>query len=99
MTEAEITKRAVKAIRDRGHFAVKIHGGPSQPAGLPDIVACICGHFVGIEMKKPEKRGNLTARQQKKLRDIKLARGIGVVCTSVTEVESVCERIEVKYAG
>lgn len=97
-TEAQITKKAVEAVRERGHFAVKIHGGPHQVAGLPDICACICGHFVGIEMKKPETRNKVTARQKKKLRDIKAAKGVALVCTSVVEVEAVCRRIEGKYA-
>lgn len=97
MTEAEITKRSVRALRDRGHFATKIHGGPHQPAGLSDIISCICGHFVAIEMKQPEKRHNLTERQKKKLRDVKEAGGVGVVCTSVEEVVNVAKRIESKY--
>jgi Holliday junction resolvase len=97
MTEAEITKKAVKALRKRGHFAVKIHGGPSQPAGLPDIVACVCGHFVGIEMKAPGKEANVTERQKKKLRDIKAAKGVTSVETSVEGVVNLAERIEEKY--
>lgn len=99
MTEAEITKKSVKALRKRGHFATKIHGGPHQPAGLPDIVACICSHFVGIEMKAPGKENTLTERQAKKLRDIKSAGGVGVLCTSVEQVEELAERIERKYAN
>ena len=98
MTEAQITKKAVDAIRKRGHFAVKIHGGPHQVAGLPDICACVCGHFVGIEMKKPETRHKVTARQAKKLRDIKAAKGVALVCDSVSGVEAVCQKIEEKYA-
>lgn len=99
MTEAELTRKCVLAIRKRGHFATKIHGGPNQPAGLPDIVACIKGHFVGIEMKLPDKRTNLTEKQAKKLNDIKAAGGFAAVCTSVAEVEYICEGIEFKYVG
>jgi Holliday junction resolvase len=99
MTEAEITKKAVKELRKRGHFATKIHGGPHQPAGLPDIVACIRGHFVGIEMKAPGKEANVTEKQAKKLRDIKKAKGITSVETSVEGVIELAERIEAKYAG
>lgn len=97
MNEAEITKRSVKALRKRGHFAVKIHGGPHQVAGLPDISACIRGHFVGIEMKASGKEGTLTEKQAKKLRDIKKAGGVTAVCTSVEQVEELAERIERKY--
>lgn len=98
MTEAEITKKSVEMLRKRGHFAVKIHGGPNQPAGLPDINACIHGHYVGIEMKAPGKESTLTDRQAKKLRDIKRAGGVTAVCTSVSQVENLAKRIEAKYA-
>lgn len=98
MTEADITKKSVKMLRKRGHFAVKLQGGMMQTAGLADISACICGHFVAIEMKKPETKDKLTPRQEKKLREVKEAGGIAVVCWSVEMVENLAKRIEAKYA-
>lgn len=97
MNEAQITKKAVAACRKRGAMTVKIHGGPHQPAGLPDIVGCFHGHFFGIEMKAPGKESNLTERQQKKLRDIEKAGGTTSVCTSVGEVMDVLDVIEASH--
>lgn len=97
MNEAQITKKSVEALRKRGAFAVKIHGGPNQPAGLPDIVGCFKGRFFGIEMKAPGKEKNLTARQGKKLRDIEAAGGFTEICTSVGACEDLMDVIEASY--
>jgi hypothetical protein len=47
--------RAARAMLEReipGSIWFKIHGGPHQPAGLPDLVGSVDGHFVGIEFKR-----------------------------------------------
>lgn len=51
------------ALRARGIFCFKVHGGPTMMAGLPDIIACVEGAFVGFETKMPSKRNNTSARQ------------------------------------
>ena len=99
MNEAKLTRNAVEALRDEGAFAVKIHGGPNQPAGLPDIVGCHKGSFFGIEMKMPGKERNLTARQAKKLDDIQAAGGYAEVCCSVSECMDVLDVIKINYDG
>lgn len=50
----------VEKLKDRleaeGGWWVKIHGGPFQAAGIPDIIGCYKGRFVGIEAKMPGNR-------------------------------------------
>lgn len=94
MDERTLTTKCIKKLRERGALAVKIHGGPHQPVGLPDIVGCYKGTFFGIEMKMPKKRNNLTEKQAKKLRDIEEAGGVVAVCTSVKEVLFVLSGID-----
>lgn len=95
MNEAKLTKQSVEALRKRGAFAVKIHGGISQAAGLPDIVGCYRGQFFGIEMKMPGRENTLTARQKKKLKDIASAEGWSAVCCSVDHCLDLLRSIEV----
>lgn len=50
--------RIVKAILTRlnkltGTWAFKVHGGPYQAAGLPDVVCVSRGHVVFLEVKRP----------------------------------------------
>lgn len=61
----------------------KVHGGPQMMAGLPDLVCCIQGMFVGIEVKQPGKMP--TPRQEYVARLIRDANGICIVAHSVEE--------------
>jgi hypothetical protein len=72
---------------------VKIHGGPYQTAGLPDLVVIVNGRAYGFEVKKQRlgesaehAYGRATLPQQKRLADLRRAGGIGAVVLSVEEV-------------
>ena len=62
----------------------KVHGGPYQKAGVPDIVACVSGRFVALEVKRPGNRS--TARQLSCQRAIEKSGGIVAEVTSVEDV-------------
>ncbi len=52
----------VKAIKRKlektfGGKWVKIHGGPHQVSGVSDLVGCLRGRFIALEVKRPSKRG------------------------------------------
>lgn len=95
MTEAELTKKMVKALKGVGAFAVKIHGGPNQQRGLPDIVGCLNSCFFGIEVKRPGKEHTLTKLQDKKLQDIRDAGGFAFMSSDV----DTCVRAVLRECG
>ena len=82
---------AIKKALDRKYGGVwyKIHGGPYQEAGIPDIVGCCQGHFFGLEVKRPEKRKNVSQQQVYQLDRLKKAGAIVAVVTSVEEAVKV----------
>lgn len=45
--------------------------------GIPDVIACVGGHFVGIECKAGSKQP--TALQQRELDNIEKAEGTGIL--------------------
>lgn len=47
-------QRLLKVLRGRGAFAEKIHGGNLQRRGLPDIIVCYGGYFMGLEVKRKD---------------------------------------------
>lgn len=65
-------------IRKQGWFCFKIHGGPTMMSGLPDIIVCAEGLFIGLETKNPESRNDVSVRQQLTHDQIR-ERGGGVV--------------------
>lgn len=72
-------------------FYFKSHGGPYQRIGLPDIMGSYQGRFVGIEVKRPDKRNNTTASQKRVLFEIKNSGGISGVATSIDEVRRIMD--------
>lgn len=79
MNESALTREVVKQLNLLPLcFATKVHGGPHQRKGLPDITGCFEGAFFGIEMKLPGNKP--TPIQQAVLDKIEAAGGlVGVV--------------------
>lgn len=88
MTERDIVNRIMEYLKSVPMcFAFKEHGGMYGTAGLPDIICCIAGRFVAIEVKTPT--GRLTKLQEVTLRRINDAKGNAYKVTSVDEVTKI----------
>jgi hypothetical protein len=75
--ETRRQKRIQKILKKkyRGYlFIFKVHGGPFQKAGLPDLIGCVHGMFFGFEVK--EEDGDASELQLETLIDIRAAGGI-----------------------
>lgn len=69
-------------------FFFHTHGDMYSMPGLPDIVCCINGQFVGIEVKRP-KIGKLSEHQKKVLMQLQGCGAVVFVAHSVDEVKQV----------
>lgn len=85
MSESQLTKKMIKALRNRGAWCFKVHGGPYQSAGIPDIVGCHEGLFFALEVKVPGRGDTLTKLQQGALTEIQEAGGIAEMVMTVEE--------------
>ena len=95
MKEKEITAAIMRHLKTvPGCFAFKEHGGMYGTAGLPDIICCWRGRFVGFEVKTPD--GKLSKLQEITIAKIKAAKGEAYKVTSVEEVRKILETLEVQ---
>lgn len=79
--ESGISQEIIKALLKVGVFAFKVHGSALMVSGLPDVIACVDGRYVGFETKVPEKRNNTSEIQELRHAQIRAAGGIAeVVC-------------------
>lgn len=92
MNESDIVKAIMKYLKSVPRcFCWKEHGGMYGTAGIPDIIACINGHFFGFEVKTDV--GKPTKLQEATIRKILAAGGTAVVVRSVDEVKAIVNGI------
>jgi len=88
--------RIVKKIREKllekypGAYLRKIHGNQYQHAGIPDLVGCIEGYFVGLEVKTAN--GRLSEIQ--KIESLEITKSEGIY-GCVIDAEEALEVVEI----
>lgn len=97
--EGRISRNIMEVLRKHGYFCFKIHGSETMLAGLPDIIVCANGMFIGLETKTPEKRTNVSAVQQDVHRRIHAASGVVEVVCGPTEALEKVRRIAGPVGG
>ena len=90
--EAKLSRKIMEALRLEGYFCFKVHGSEYMMAGLPDIIVCAEGLFIGLETKMPGKRDNTSPRQVRVHEQIREAGGSASVVCSVAEALRVVQQ-------
>lgn len=85
--EKNVENQIKRYLDSLGAYYLKVHGSAYQPAGTPDILACVRGRFIGIEVKRPS-GGVVSELQKSKLKKIKKAGGVPIIARSVEDVSS-----------
>lgn len=96
--EARLVAKIIRLIEEKGGRPFKIVSPEEgfQEAGIPDILVCYRGLFVGIEVKQPGAERNVSPRQHYVLRQIEAAGGATAVVTSVGEVARLLSKLDRK---
>lgn len=91
MTETDLQRKVRDALilRFPGSRFYKIPGGPYGTAGLPDLVGCVYGHFVAIELKLPGKEDTLTPRQRQCLERLRDSGAYAAMATTVEQAVAI----------
>ena len=96
MLERDIVAAIKKYLASLGSdvFFWKEHGGPYGTSGVPDIICCYKGRFLGLEVKLPS--GRLTALQKRAIEKINRAGGIARRVESVDDVRAVIAQADME---
>lgn len=90
--ESKLSYKIMQELRKRGVFCFKVWGNDRMMAGLPDIIACVEGEFVGYETKMPGEEDDVSPKQAHVHAQIRAANGRVFVVTSVAEaIEAMLE--------
>ena len=96
MLEREIVAAIKKYLSSLGSdvFFWKEHGSVYGTNGVPDIICCYKGRFLGLECKRPG--GRLTELQKRAIKKINRAGGVACRVESVEDVKRVIERVDLE---
>ena len=92
MKEGTLVAKIKKYLIKNGAYCENIWGGGFQAAGIPDIIACYKGIFLGIEVKLSYNKPSEI--QKAKLKLINNAGGIGIVAYSIDDVAEVLKEVD-----
>ena len=53
--ESAFSRKVQKHLKSRGAWVVKFHASAYTPKGIPDLLVCFCGVFIGLELKTGSK--------------------------------------------
>ena len=96
MLERDIVTAIRKYLASLGSdvFFWKEHGSVYGTNGVPDIICCYKGRFLGLECKLPG--GRLTKLQKRTIEKINRAGGFACRVESVEDVKRVIERVDLE---
>ena len=96
MLERDIVTAIRKYLASLGSdvFFWKEHGSGYGTNGVPDIICCYKGRFLGLECKLPG--GRLTKLQKRAIEKINRAGGVACRVESVEDVKRVIERVDLE---
>ena len=96
MNEKTLENKIKKHLTDNKHYHFKVHGSIFMRSGIPDIIACINGYFVGIEVKNPNGKGVLSTIQQAHLKKIVECGGFSIMVDNYNDYLKFYEYIKNK---
>ena len=87
--ETKVQKQIQSYLKSIGAYEFQVHGELYMKAGIPDIICCLNGRFIGIEVKD----GNNVPSELQLAhgRQIVKAGGIFGVCYNVEDVKKLLE--------
>lgn len=97
MLEKVIENKIKDYLFEKGAYYFKVHGSSFMEKGIPDIICCYKGYFIGIEVKAPGKLRNQSEYQKIHMRNILKAGGWHILVDNVDVVKSTLATIDNLY--
>ena len=89
INESQLVSQIKNFLKSKGAYCEKIFGGGFQASGIPDILCCYKGLFVGIEVKSPTGKGRASDVKKLKIKAIRNSGGVAFITDNLKEVERI----------
>ena len=89
--ETKLQRKVQDYLESIGAYHFKVHGSAYMKSGIPDIISCYKGLFIGIECKIGK---NKPSKLQEEHRDMILkSKGIHILAYKLEDVEKIFENL------
>lgn len=88
--EGGIQKDIIDYLRSNGHWVYNAQGSATTASGTPDLLCCIYGKFVALEVKDPTGKHPTTPKQKVTMRKIQKSGGAAYMVETLDDVIGVC---------
>ena len=89
--ETKLQRKVQDYLESLGAYHFKVHGNSYMKSGIPDIISCYKGKFIGIECKVGK---NKMSKVQEEHRDMILsAEGIHILAYKLEDVVKIFENL------
>lgn len=92
--EKVVQSKIKSYLESKGAYVVKVI--QASKSGVPDLLVCYKGLFIGIEVKRPSTKNNVSKLQVHNLNLIRAAEGTAIVAWDVDMVKELLEDLDGK---
>lgn len=96
MREKSVENDIKRYLFEQGIYHFKVHGSSFMEPGIADIISCVNGHFLAIEVKRPGAKREQSEQQKIHERNVKKSGGTYLLVDSLQEVIDCVESITKK---
>lgn len=89
--ETKLQRKIQKYLEENNCYHFKVHGSNYMRAGIPDIICCYKGKFIGIECKIGKNK--MSPIQEKHKQEIEESQGIHILAYSLDDVKKIIENL------
>ena len=76
-SEKQFENQVKKWLKEHGAWYLQTWGGGYQRNGIPDLLICWKGKFIGVELKA--ENGRASELQKHEIETIRMAGGVGII--------------------
>lgn len=87
--EKKIEKEIKDYLFQKRVYHIKIHADSFMVPGIPDIICCYNGRFIGIEVKRPNNKKGQSDAQKIHEENIVKSGGIYILADSLNDVKEI----------
>lgn len=92
--ESQLQKEVINYLKSKAIYHINIYGSGFTAKGTPDLIICLNGKFIALELKTPKKTGKESPAQKIRAKQIINSKGIYLCMDNLDEIKDKLKELE-----